>query len=98
MLLYFLKRVRVQLNRKTGLIESISVDDYKLELEQEFLWYAAETPFDGNIFTGLNSAMYKLRTVTPYPRPIRMQNNKIAVSIFKGCSLRMLIRIIINKF
>jgi len=98
LLLYFLKRVRVQLNQKTGLIESISVDDYKLELEQEFLWYAAKTPFDGNIFTGLNSAMYKLRTLTPYPRPIQMPNNKIAVSIFKGCSLRILIRIIISKF
>ncbi len=76
----------VQLNEKTGFVKSISVDGYKLELEQEFLWYAARTPQDGDIFTGLNSAMYKLRTHKPYPFPIQTQDG-IAVLIFKGCLL-----------
>jgi len=73
----------VQLNEKTGLIESISVDDDKLEVEQEILWYPAKEPQDKNAWTGVNSAIYKLRTnqTNPFPVP---KEERISVSIFKG--------------
>ena len=73
----------VQLNEKTGLIESISVDDEKLELEQEILWYSAKEPQDKNAWTGVNSAIYKLRTNQTNPFPVRKEE-RITVSIFKG--------------
>lgn len=76
----------VQLNEKTRLIESISVDGEKLELKQEFVWYAASAPQDQNMLTGLNSAIYKLRTNQTDPFPIQVQK-EIAISIFKGFSL-----------
>ena len=82
----YLKRIKVNLNEITGLIQSISVDDQKLELEQEMVWYAARAPQDRNVWTGVNSAIYKLRTNQTNPFPIPRQK-KISISIYKGLFL-----------
>ena len=81
----------VQLNDKTGLIESISVDNETLELEQEILWYPAKEPQDKNAWTGVNSAIYKLRTNQTNPFPMQKEEG-ISVSIFKGfyCSIHLI--------
>jgi len=74
----------VKLNETTGLIESISVDGQKLELEQEILWYAAREPQDKNRWTGLNSAIYMLRTKQTNPFSMLKPGEGVPVSIFKG--------------
>ncbi len=81
----------VELHKTTGLIESISVDGQKLELEQEIVWYAAKEPRDRNVWTGVNSALYMLQTNQTNPFPIPRQNEEIYVKIFKGfCSINMI--------
>jgi len=82
-LAYKLPPLGVQLNKTTGFIESVCVDDQKLELEQEIAWYAAREPEDKNAWTGLNSAIYMLRTNQTNPFPTQKLEG-ISVLIYKG--------------
>ena len=75
----------VQLNQKTGLIQSVSVDDQKLELEQEILWYAAREPqyYDSGYLKNRGSGIYMFGSNQTNPFPMRNPQG-IFVSIYKG--------------
>ena len=76
----------VRLNDTTGLIQSISVDNEMLELEQEILCYAAREPqmkkYTGK-FLRRPSGLYILRPNHTNPFPLRKQEG-VSVSIYKG--------------
>lgn len=82
----FEKRIIVHLNETTGLIQSISTDGEKIELEQEFFWYASRKPlwkaFIRN-HTRLGSGAYVFRPNQTNPFPIRA-TERVSVSIYKG--------------
>lgn len=73
-----------QINEKTGLIESISVDNEKLELKQELLWYAARGPRSiDNKTASQGSGHYFFRSNET--KAFTMNKQKIiSVSIYKG--------------
>ena len=76
----------VRLNETTGLIQSVSVDGEKLDLEQEILWYAAREPRMKNYTKNLMrkpSGFYIFRPNQTEPFPMRNKEG-VPVSIYKG--------------
>lgn len=83
---FFLKRIRVRLNETTGLIQSISLDGEKLDLQQEILWYAAREPQLKNYTKSAirrGSGLYLFRPNQTNPFPAR-KNEGVSILIYKG--------------
>ncbi len=82
----FQKRIKVQLNQKTGLIESITVDGNMIDLEQEILWYDARGPQMKNYSSFLMrraSGIHHFRSNHTEPFHLRSMEG-LSVSIYKG--------------
>lgn len=77
----------IELNEKTGLIQAIHTDGKQLELEQEFLWYAAREPIEKKYTSFLwrkPSGAYIFRPNQTDPFPCRLKEG-VSISIYKGC-------------
>ena len=76
----------VNLNATTGLIQSMSVDGEKLDLEQEILWYAAREPRMKNYTRNMMrrpSGFYIFRPNQTEPFLMRKREG-LPFSIYKG--------------
>ena len=76
----------VRLNETTGLIQSISLDGGKLDVEQEILWYAAREPQLKNYTKSAmrrGSGLYIFRPNQTSPFPARKQGG-VSILIYKG--------------
>ena len=71
------------MNETTGLIQSIYTDGEIVELEQEFLWYAARESVLKSWQWRKPSGAYIFRPNQTNPFPVRL-NEGVSVSIYKG--------------